>query len=255
MNKNDIATLREALEIAADVIGSSEPFAKAFSILNAAEKAREDMIKEAVTNFLGWKLPADFAPDANISFKRAVLPSTPQTPGGYWPIGTNLFSDDQAEQMFRHCLPTILDRLEAQESREGEAVGYVAESTIRSLASHREIRATIRPDLHPDSLCGQISEGQTDIFSIPLYTSKQALSAETDALQAKIDALMLEFCPAEMTPEQVARWEASQVQIKICANCDTALPEGCRGIFKDEGATCALNRQPSNPTKQSGEQG
>lgn len=28
--------------------------------------------------------------------------------------------------------------------------------------------------------------------------------------QAKIDALMLEFCPDEMTPEQLTRWEAHQ---------------------------------------------
>lgn len=30
------------------------------------------------------------------------------------------------------------------------------------------------------------------------------------AAQAKIDALMLEYCPEEMTPEQIAKWERYQ---------------------------------------------
>ena len=29
-------------------------------------------------------------------------------------------------------------------------------------------------------------------------------------LQARIDALMLEYCPDEMTPEQIAEWERHQ---------------------------------------------
>lgn len=36
------------------------------------------------------------------------------------------------------------------------------------------------------------------------------LSKEKCALQAKIDALMLEFCPEEMTKEQIERWQESQ---------------------------------------------
>lgn len=27
----------------------------------------------------------------------------------------------------------------------------------------------------------------------------------------------------------------------ICGNCDTALPEGCGGLFRDEGPACRLN--------------
>ncbi len=37
-----------------------------------------------------------------------------------------------------------------------------------------------------------------------------ALEAENVRLQAKIDALMLEYCPDEMTPEQLANWERHQ---------------------------------------------
>ena len=37
------------------------------------------------------------------------------------------------------------------------------------------------------------------------------LIKENNALQAKIDSLMLEFCPEEMTQDQIERWEESQV--------------------------------------------
>ena len=33
---------------------------------------------------------------------------------------------------------------------------------------------------------------------------------EIDRLQAKIDSLMLEHCPDEMTPEQLENWERHQ---------------------------------------------
>lgn len=28
----------------------------------------------------------------------------------------------------------------------------------------------------------------------------------------------------------------------LCSNCDTELPKGCGGVFKDDGDACALNR-------------
>ena len=34
------------------------------------------------------------------------------------------------------------------------------------------------------------------------------------AMQAKIDALMLEYCPDEMTPEQVENWKRHQVRVR-----------------------------------------
>jgi hypothetical protein len=39
------------------------------------------------------------------------------------------------------------------------------------------------------------------------------LEQQLAANQAKIDALMLEYCPDEMTPEQVANWAAHQAAI------------------------------------------
>lgn len=29
---------------------------------------------------------------------------------------------------------------------------------------------------------------------------------------------------------------------RVCGNCDTALPTGCSGLFRDDGAVCALNQ-------------
>jgi len=39
---------------------------------------------------------------------------------------------------------------------------------------------------------------------------------KTDALQAKIDELMLEYCPNEMTPDQLSTYEANQKGTEFC---------------------------------------
>ena len=48
--------------------------------------------------------------------------------------------------------------------------------------------------------------------NLPLKAIEK-LVAERDALQAKVDALMLEYCPDEMTPEQVEEWAKHQVPV------------------------------------------
>lgn len=72
--------------------------------LRASGQKAEPDIKALVDRFLGWKLPKDFAPDAGILFKPETLPSTPQTYEGYWPVGTNLLTADQARRMFEYVL-------------------------------------------------------------------------------------------------------------------------------------------------------
>ncbi len=61
-------------------------------------------VKEMVNRFLGWKLPEDFHPDSGITFK----PTKPYTGDEYgnswWPIGTNVFSADQATAMVEYML-------------------------------------------------------------------------------------------------------------------------------------------------------
>lgn len=41
----------------------------------------------------------------------------------------------------------------------------------------------------------------------------EAAERDAQAKQAKIDALMLEYCPDEMTPEQVEEWGRHQVPV------------------------------------------
>jgi len=63
-----------------------------------------ELIKIAVNRFLGWKLPDDFSPDGGISFKK----------GQFDTIGTNLFTAQQAQEMFEYVLDTnILAEAEA----------------------------------------------------------------------------------------------------------------------------------------------
>lgn len=62
---------------------------------------RTAVIKDAVNRFLGWKLPKDFDPDCGISFNPM------EASGGSWPIGTSLFTADQAKAMFEHCIAAI----------------------------------------------------------------------------------------------------------------------------------------------------
>jgi hypothetical protein len=57
---------------------------------------------EAMTRrFLGWRLPDDFAPDCGISFKPLTNPNWMQP---VWPVGTNLFTYEQAKAMFEYAL-------------------------------------------------------------------------------------------------------------------------------------------------------
>lgn len=65
----------------------------------------DEQIKEAVSRFLCWKLPADFQPDGGVSFKPWFNENT-QHPMRAEPTGTNLFSATQAEAMIRHILGT-----------------------------------------------------------------------------------------------------------------------------------------------------
>jgi hypothetical protein len=60
----------------------------------------EQQIQTMVNRFLGWKLPADFAPDAGISFKPLANADSPvELQYKHEPIGTNLFTADQAKAM------------------------------------------------------------------------------------------------------------------------------------------------------------
>lgn len=57
----------------------------------------DEQIKHMVNRFLAWKLPEDFSPDAGIRF-------TPPENPAWWPVGTNLLSATQAEEMIRYLV-------------------------------------------------------------------------------------------------------------------------------------------------------
>ena len=51
-------------------------------------------------------------------------------------------------------------------------------------------------------------------FTMSKYASEvELLRAKCAWLQARVDALMLEYCPEEMTPEQIAEWGRNQVAV------------------------------------------
>lgn len=58
---------------------------------------------EMVNRFLCWKLPEHFSPDCGISFVRDYNQHTPY-PAKHEPVGTNLFTADQAREMLEHVL-------------------------------------------------------------------------------------------------------------------------------------------------------
>lgn len=55
---------------------------------------------------------------------------------------------------------------------------------------------------------------QADVFR----KQRDFAELKVEALQAKIDMLMLEYCPKEMTKDQLARWEACQVKVEESSN-------------------------------------
>ena len=73
-------------------------------IFQGQELEYEEIIKRAVDKFLGWQLPEDFRPDGGISFEPVGNAGTTYE-FTRRPVGTNLFSGEQAEAMFRACIP------------------------------------------------------------------------------------------------------------------------------------------------------
>lgn len=79
----------------------SEMLDRIIELEEELREAKQIQIDEMVNRFLGWRLPENFYPDCGITFKHI------DTWGGYpnnWPIGTNLFTANQAKVMFEHAL-------------------------------------------------------------------------------------------------------------------------------------------------------
>lgn len=66
-------------------------------------KPSSEQLKYMVDRFLTWKLPDTFNPDGGITFKKTYNEHLP-VPSQHVPVGTNLFSAVEAEQMILHLL-------------------------------------------------------------------------------------------------------------------------------------------------------
>lgn len=67
---------------------------------------------EMVDRFLAWELPKDFHPDGGVKFERKVGTADGERDRadmgpGWWPVGTNLLTAEQAKQMLVHVLGCI----------------------------------------------------------------------------------------------------------------------------------------------------
>jgi hypothetical protein len=61
--------------------------------------------KAMAYKFCGWPLPKSFSPDCGISFDGRK--DDKWNKNKTWPIGTNLFTVDQAAEMFEHCFKDL----------------------------------------------------------------------------------------------------------------------------------------------------
>lgn len=73
------------------------------SKLASARPIGDGQVKHMVDRFLGWRLPANFSPDAGISFKAEFNEHT-ACPMKHEPVGTNLFDATQAKAMIRYLI-------------------------------------------------------------------------------------------------------------------------------------------------------
>lgn len=82
--------------------------AEAWQAARATLALPDEALDAAVNRFLGWELPRTFAPDGGVVFNREVQTMEGKRDRadmpGWWPIGTNLFTADQAKAMLEHAL-------------------------------------------------------------------------------------------------------------------------------------------------------
>ena len=78
-----------------------------------------EQIKHMVDRFLSWKLPKDFWPDGGIEFHR-IHSGHDGLPVPFEPVGTNLFTANQAESMVRHMLFGLPEGQITTDERTGE---------------------------------------------------------------------------------------------------------------------------------------
>src|SRR5690554_376594 len=100
--KNPLLSKNDRLQIADGAVAWRDEVIKNLRSRDrqpAQQGVSEEVIKAAVDRFLQWKLPEDFYPDGGVSFDGAYDYDSP-----HWPVGTNILTAEQAEQMLKECL-------------------------------------------------------------------------------------------------------------------------------------------------------
>lgn len=84
-----------------------------------------ELIKKMVDRFLGWELPKTMQPDCGIEFNRMVniirnghvMPTDRSEAGtGSWPVGTNLFDANEAQQMIDYICVPVFEEITRQQA-------------------------------------------------------------------------------------------------------------------------------------------
>ena len=93
-------------------------------------------VRAMVDASLRWRLPDDFAPDAGINFNPGPTQHLPHC----WPVGTNLFTAAQAEQMLRYVIAAAAHALmqAIREAGDGSAdVAFYSDDDYQQWISDR----------------------------------------------------------------------------------------------------------------------
>lgn len=90
----------------------------------------------------------------------------------------------------------------------GQSRSTVGLGTVRICATALEGDHCCMPSSAFDALITELERAQQSEREGWRYADE--LEQERKRLQARVDALMLEYCPDEMTPEQIAEWERHQ---------------------------------------------
>jgi hypothetical protein len=72
-------------------------------------------------------------------------------------------------------------------------------------------------DMSRDKCCEKYETCTVDCIQRLHWHDERRSSIEVAAKQAEIDRLMLEYCPDEMTQEQIENWKRSQSPVKNAA--------------------------------------
>ncbi len=210
-------------------------------------------IDEMVQRFLGWKLPKDFEPDGRITFNKHyydfngnVVTCTLDSP--FWPIGTNLFTADQARQMLEYVLdgsdfPRISSEAEFLSKRLGRVaklvgvtmpdmshnhIAAVAGTILGEIARAIEERAALKSNEQEP-----VAEYQEDAYLMQYgvkwlidYKPPHGTKLFTHADAAEVQKLRAELAEARRTGEYwkaehaAANAELAEAKLKLAKAMD-----------------------------------